>query len=330
MTPADWHLWRNDDGDAARFAASLGNAPPWRQRDPPAAPVDRPAPALSKHDVERAERWTDVCPEVTRDAVNVALLLRRPLLVRGRPGLGKSTLASHLALRLGLGAPLRWEIGSRTTLADGLYSYDAVSHLRAMRQEENDRQANPPVIRQQPSDLGSFITLGPVGTALLPTAKPRVLLIDELDKASYDLPNDLLHVLEEGSFRIPELARHHDEAEVYPVDPTRPEDKVRVANGQVSVWRWPVVIITTNDEREFTEAFRRRCVTLELKLPDDKIARQDVIVRALTARFPDHSDAAFALAERFNAPVDRMLAAMSMRIAGATDAAIQGTLGLEG
>ena len=322
MTAADWHLWRNDDGDAARFAASLGNAPPWRQREPPADPVDRPVPALSKHDVERAERWTDVCPEVTRDAVNVALLLRRPLLVRGRPGLGKSTLASHLAWRLGLGAPLRWEIGTRTTLADGLYSYDAVSHLQAMRQAEIKNWDQP--------DLGSFITLGPVGTALLPTEKPRVLLIDELDKASYDLPNDLLHVLEEGAFRIPELARQPDSAGVYPVDPTGPQDRVQVAGGQVSVWRWPVVIITTNDEREFTEAFRRRCVTLELKLPDDETARQDVIVRALTARFPDHSDAAFALAERFNAPVDRMLAAMSMRIAGATDAAIQGALGLEG
>ena len=122
------------------------------------------------------------------------------------------------------------------------------------------------------------MTLGPLGTALLPTPRPRVLLVDELDKSSFDLPNDLLHVFEEGAFVIPEVVRavtpSKDKMLVGPVDPTSPLDRVSLTLGRVRTWHHPVVVITSNGEREFPEAFRRRCVQLELKAPDDAHIRR--------------------------------------------------------
>jgi MoxR-like ATPase len=196
--------------------------------------------------------------------VNMALFLRRPLLVTGLPGLGKSSLAYHIAHCLELGPPLRWEIGSRTTLREGLYDYDAVSHLRAA---QGNKEA----------PIGEFITLGPLGTALLPTARPRVLLVDELDKASYDLPNDLLHVFEEGHFAIRELIREGTQR-VTPWDPQErdPVEQVEVDDGLVQTLHHPVVVITSNNEREFPPAFLRRCVQLDLKAPDPKRLKQIV------------------------------------------------------
>src|SRR5262249_40730594 len=138
-------------------------APPWRQARATSL-VDRTkTPSMTPHEAERAQRFVPVGGAVLIRAVNAALLLRRPLLVRGDPGLGKSSLALHLAWHFGLGRVLRWEINSRTTLESGLYHYDAVAHLHG---------------RQLGDDLGQYIRLGPLGTALLPTARPRVLLID--------------------------------------------------------------------------------------------------------------------------------------------------------
>src|SRR5262249_23530267 len=109
--------------------------------------------------------------------VNAALYLRRPLLVTGRPGVGKSSLAYSVAEELRLGAVLRWTITSRTTLNDGLYRYDAIGRMQEAQLNKDSKV---------PPDIGKYLTLGPLGTAMLPSRMPRVLLIDEIDKSDID------------------------------------------------------------------------------------------------------------------------------------------------
>ena len=234
----------------------LARVPPWRKLHEASTTLDSPT-KLAEASERRGRTYITTGPdEVLR--VNAALMLRRPLLVTGPPGIGKSSLAYSIAWRLGLGDPLRWEINSQSTLQDGLYHYDAVGHLQACQSSSPENH------------LSEFITLGPLGTALLPTAKPRVLLIDELDKSSYDLPNDLLHVFEEGHFEIPELVRVGGDSLVFTRGSTSKEERVPIQNGQVRTLHHPVVVVTSNGEREFPEAFRRRCVELPLQRPSNE------------------------------------------------------------
>ena len=135
-------------------------------------------------------------------------MLRRPLLVTGNPGVGKSGLAYQIARDLGLGRVLHWSITSRSTLRSGLYDFDAIGRAQAGASGT--------------SLVGDFVHLGPLGTALLPYARPRVLLIDELDKSDIDLPNDLLNVFEDGTYTVPELIRlrsRQEAVEVHIADP---------------------------------------------------------------------------------------------------------------
>ncbi|WP_326687991.1 MULTISPECIES: MoxR family ATPase [unclassified Streptomyces] len=208
------------------------------------------------------------------EAVNAALYLRRPLLVTGNPGTGKSTLAHAVAHELGLGKVLRWPIVSRTTLKDGLYHYDAIGRLQDV---QLDRAVAGQTAPSERPPIGSYLRLGPLGTALLPAAAttpgeeppPRVLLVDELDKSDIDLPSDLLNVLEEGEFTIPELERI---AEREPVTEVLTEDgvKVPVEGGKVRCTVFPFIVLTSNGERDFPAALLRRCIQLELKPPGDK------------------------------------------------------------
>lgn len=194
------------------------------------------------------------------------MLLRRPLLVTGKPGTGKSTLAYNIAFELNLGPVLYWPITSRSVMQDALYRYDGIGRLH---QANLQRQAG----KQPEADVGRFIRLGPLGTALLARERPRVLLIDELDKSDTDFPNDLLNVLEEGQFEIIELSRLATE------DPIRvmtadADGWCHVDGGAVRCKAFPVVIITSNGEREFPPAFLRRCLPHTILPPDArKLAR---------------------------------------------------------
>jgi len=193
--------------------------------------------------------------------VNAALYLRRPLLITGRPGSGKSSLIEAVAYELKLGDVLRWPITSRTSLRQGLYEYDALGRLQ-------EQQCGAKGANASDEDIGNYIELGPLGTALLPTNRPRALLIDEIDKGDIDFPNDLLNVLEDGRFNIPELARLKEpEVSVREYRGTR---RVPIRNGQVDCREFPLVVLTSNSEREFPSPFLRRCIRLNMPIPDAK------------------------------------------------------------
>ncbi|WP_217549989.1 MoxR family ATPase [Streptomyces sp. GbtcB6] len=202
--------------------------------------------------------------------VNLALHLRRPLLITGKPGVGKSTLAYAVAHELNLGPVLRWPITSRSMLREGLYAYDAIGRLHDAGIGSGTMSYNSPDAGRAPGkepDIGRYLRLGPLGTALLPWRYPRVLLIDEIDKSDIDLPNDLLNVFEEGEFDIPELSRlgRHTQ-EVMTADPDR---TATVRDGVVRCAQFPFVVLTSNAEREFPTPFLRRCVRLEIQPPDE-------------------------------------------------------------
>ncbi|MFF4058937.1 AAA family ATPase [Streptomyces sp. NPDC001668] len=270
--PEEWRAFRATGAAPDGPAPRLRPAPPWRRFR--GGPVQSPPPDDEQAALRRLGA-VDAVPQldpVSIDIVNAALLLRRPLLVTGAPGVGKSTLAYLISRELGLGRVLEWNIVSRTSLRDGLYSHDALGRAQAIAAwraglpapavpAADDRTEEG---RPAPT-LGDFITLGALGTALLPYDRPRVLLVDELDKSDIDLPNDLLHVLENGSYEIPELVR--DTAGRARVHTSDPGGFAEVGQGRVECREFPVVVITSNGEREFPAAFRRRCLPLEMPTP---------------------------------------------------------------
>ncbi|MFJ6656844.1 AAA family ATPase [Streptomyces sp. NPDC091377] len=286
--PNGWRVF-HATGHVPEVPPSLPAPPPWRRFR------GGPAEAAPPDDPEAAQRRLgpgEITPQLGAgeiDVVNAALLLRRPLLITGPPGVGKSTLAYLVARELGLGRVLEWNVVSRTTLKDGLYVHDAMGRAQAIAAWQAGLREAPPAAPapdpgsapepaadplgasdfsksgQVPPALGDFITLGPLGTALLPYDRPRVLLVDELDKSDIDLPNDLLHVLENGSYEVPELVR--DAADSARVHTSDPSVRAVVRGGRIECREFPVVLITSNGEREFPAAFRRRCLPLEMRVP---------------------------------------------------------------
>jgi MoxR-like ATPase len=251
----DWRIYRGQ-GQTHDGVRRLPPPPPWRRFS-----EEHSVEGRRLGDLERAISYRPDEPVV--DKVNAALLLRRPLLVTGKPGSGKSTLAYNIAYELGLGPVLYWPITSRTTLESGLYNYDAIGRLH----ETSLRGAGNGESTAGPPDIGRYIRLGPLGTALLPDERPRVLLIDELDKSDIDLPNDLLNIFEEGRFTILELQRLPEEQARIDVMTADGGARVRIERGEVRCSSFPIVVITSNGEREFPPAFLRRCVRLVIDPP---------------------------------------------------------------
>jgi len=224
-------------------------------------------------------------PEGLVEAINSALHLRRPLLITGDPGSGKSTVIDSIASELQLGRVLRWHITSRSILDDALYRYDVLGRVHAQQlPNEQDRD-----------DIASFLQLGPLGTALLPHDHPRALLIDEFDKGDFDLPGDLLDVLERGEYEIKELARHKEpmiEIREWGSNIVHP-----IHRGLVTCRSFPVIVITSNGERDFPAPFLRRCVRFHMPKPTPEFLH--AVVRAHLGSEISEGDSASNIIETF-------------------------------
>jgi MoxR-like ATPase len=270
LASSDWWVYRGTGQPIhdLKRTDSLPPPPPWRDFDGGPLP-ESDDPPRDDHDVARRlgskhSQSAQHTGPAELDMINAALYLRRPLLVTGRPGTGKSTLAYRLAAELQLGRVLRWPITSRTTLNSGLYHYDAIGRIQAASAgfaARGERASPAPEL-----SIGEFLRLGVLGTAFLPRRVPRVLLIDELDKSEADLPNDLLSIFEDGEFRIPELERIRSQIPEATVFTDDPGETAAVVGGRIRCRSFPIVVITSNGEREFPPAFLRRC--LQLEMPD--------------------------------------------------------------
>ena len=205
-----------------------------------------------KQDVESAMKFGSTESYVASDdltiAVNAAVTLQRPLLVKGEPGTGKTELARQVAGALGL--PLiEWHVKSTTKAQQGLYEYDAVSRLR-------DSQLGDARVH----DVRNYIRKGKLWQAF--EAEGRVvLLIDEIDKADIEFPNDLLQELDRMEFHVYETGE------------------------MVKARHRPVVIITSNNEKELPDAFLRRCFFHYIRFPD-----ADTLAAIIRVHFPDIKD----------------------------------------
>lgn len=271
--------WKIFTGELKPHEWQVPDPPRWRDFNGEVAKERRLPNNDNQELFSTTERGRGFCisddPEdKTTELVNGSLYLRRPLLITGRPGTGKSSLIYAVAWELRLGEVLRWSITSRSTLQEGLYHYDAIGRLQ-------DSQLGGPTTKSRiPPDISKYLKLGPLGTALLPTERPRALLIDEIDKSDLDLPNDLLNIFEEGEFHIPELERY--DQEVVEIREQSGEEKFPIKHGHIRCRQFPFIVMTSNGEREFPVPFLRRCLQLNMGEPDVKL-----LGRIIRARLDD-------------------------------------------
>jgi MoxR-like ATPase len=217
-------------------------------------------------------RFPYFADEGLREAVNMAIELEHPLLVKGPPGCGKTRLAEAIAHELGIPREqqFKWYIKSTSRARDGIYTIDMVRRLQ-------DSQTKGPQ-GERAQRLTPYIRFGPLGSALR-SASRSILLIDEIDKADIDFPNDLLRELDEMQFTIEEL-----------------EGLELTAEEQAAGWQTtytaqqrPIIIITSNDEKELPDAFLRRCLFYYIDFPTpDRL--QQIVEANLRARGEGNPD----------------------------------------
>jgi MoxR-like ATPase len=214
-------------------------------------------------------RGTDfyVASEPVAEIVNLAVALDRPLLVEGEPGCGKTMLAYSIAAEKGLGEVLKIAVKSTTRAQDLLFRFNA---LRRLQDAQTPSHA-------QARYIYPYLFLGPLGDAIH-RGNRRVVLIDEVDKADIDFPNDLLDVLDRFSFEIEDLPLEEE------ADCRRERGFGRIISGQAA--RHPIVVITSNREKRLPEPFLRRCLYVRLRFPEDAAELQE-IVRKNTGRSAD-------------------------------------------
>lgn len=186
-----------------------------------------------------------IVSEDLRNSVNVSVALSKPLLLKGEPGTGKTLLAQSIAKGLGLELII-WNIKSTTKAQDGLYVYDTVQRLYDSQFGNNDV-----------ADIKQYIKLGKLGDAFV-SDKPVVLLIDEIDKADLEFPNDLLWELDVMNFHIPETGE------------------------TIAAKQRPIVIITSNAEKELPDPFLRRCIFHYIAFPE-----ADMMEQIVKVHYPD-------------------------------------------
>ena len=239
MSNTKWCLFQGDN-TPKDFKAPT--APPWRVKE------------------NRIESYCTFSDKVKK-MVSAALILRRPLLITGSPGIGKSSLAEAIRAELKLGDEvLYWRIGTQSKFKDGLYSYDALSRLHDMQVKEKDTEGN--FVSEK---VENYLKLEALGIAFS-SKQQRVVLIDEIDKSPIDLPNNLLHIFEENQFEIPELKRLKKHSFI----PFENENEFKeIKDGLVTcdMDTFPLIIMTSNGERDFPPAFMRRCLHLEIQDP---------------------------------------------------------------
>jgi len=182
-----------------------------------------------------------IASDALMEAVNCAIALERPLLIKGEPGTGKTLLAKHISDALGM--PMEaWHVKSTSKASEGLYVYDTIQRLNDARFGDGDVR-----------DIRAYIKLGPLGRTFRAEAR-HVLLIDEIDKADMEFPNDLLRELDEMRFTVVETG------------------------DEIAARERPAVIITSNNEKELPDAFLRRCIFHFIDFPDVELMKQIVDV----------------------------------------------------
>jgi len=280
--------------------------------------LNKIAPAPSWRKSKQQKDLVYLPSEEEKAVVNASIYLRRPLLLTGKAGTGKSSLAYAIANELELEL-YHWAINSKTTLEDGLYSYDAISRLQdaQLKKIQGDKSSD---------DITKYLKLAPLGKAFA-SNKKSVLLIDELDKSDIDLPNDLLHILEENRFEIDVLKRYSSKEAINLGTEKNP---IIIKNGEkeIDIDNFPIIIMTSNGERDFPPAFMRRCLHHKMELPtkerlleiviqhlkltedDENLAIVDEVVEA----FVNKRDGITANRQKSELATDQLLNALYLRL----------------